>query len=60
MKRIEVVIKPGGKVTVEAHGFKGPECVKATEFVESVLSDVQREHKEEFGVEPDHLNQQYQ
>ena len=59
-KSIEVTIKRGGKVTIEAHGFKGSECVKATEFIEEKLKEVERERKAEFGLEPDHLNRQYQ
>jgi hypothetical protein len=34
---ITIDIAPGGKVTVEAHGYTGKTCVEATRFIEAAL-----------------------
>lgn len=31
MKKIEIIILPTGEVKMQAHGFKGRECLKASE-----------------------------
>jgi len=36
-KRIEVLIRPDGSVTMEGQGFSGPECERATEALEAAL-----------------------
>ena len=38
MKRsIEVIITPTGEITIDAIGFKGADCEKATRFLEEAL-----------------------
>ena len=39
-KSIEVTIKPDGKVEIEAIGFKGGSCEKATQAIEQALGTV--------------------
>ena len=38
MKRsIEILIAPDGKLTIDAIGFKGADCDRATKFLETAL-----------------------
>jgi hypothetical protein len=37
MRTIEIVIGPAGEIKIEAVGFKGPDCEKATAFLEKAL-----------------------
>lgn len=37
MRTIEVVVKPDGTLAIDAVGFKGADCEKATAFLERVL-----------------------
>lgn len=37
MKMIAVIVAPNGDITVEAFGYRGPECNKSTEVLENVL-----------------------
>ena len=37
---IEVIISPQGEVKIDAIGFKGPDCEKATRFLEQALGVV--------------------
>lgn len=38
MKRsIEVIVQPDGQIAIEAMGFSGPDCEKATAFLEQAL-----------------------
>jgi hypothetical protein len=39
MKRrsIELTVEPNGQINIEAVGFSGPDCEKATAFLEQVL-----------------------
>ena len=49
MKEIEIIIHPDGSVSVEAHGYEGPDCKEATRFIERALGNVQqRKHKPEY------------
>ncbi len=43
MKKREIVvdIAPGGSVSIEAVGFKGAECEKATEFLDKALGKIE-------------------
>ena len=34
---IEIIIAPTGEITIEAVGFKGADCEKATKFLEEAL-----------------------
>jgi hypothetical protein len=38
MKSLEITFKPDGTYEIEANGFKGRGCEKATEFLEQALS----------------------
>ena len=50
MKRtIELIISPTGDLQLDAIGFKGPDCEKATAFLEKALGQIsKREHKPEY------------
>ena len=48
-KRIEILVKPDGKVKIEAIGYSGPACEEATKMIEDALGVVEdREHKPEY------------
>lgn len=36
-KRVEIILKKDGTVVVEAFGFKGPACTKATAFLDEIF-----------------------
>jgi len=49
MKSIEVIVSPDGALKIDAVGFKGADCQRATEFLEKVLGQVaKRVKKPEF------------
>jgi hypothetical protein len=49
MKSIEVIVSAGGEVNIEAVGFKGSACEKATAAIEKALGIVgQRKKKMEY------------
>ena len=37
---IEIIIAPTGEITIDAVGFKGADCEKATKFLEQALGVV--------------------
>ena len=39
-KTIEVIVNTGGGIRIDAVGFKGADCEKATEFLEKALGTV--------------------
>ena len=39
-RSIEVIIMPDGSLIIDAIGFKGPECDKATRFLEEALGQI--------------------
>ena len=39
-RTIEIIIGPGGELQIDAVGFKGPDCEKATQFLEQALGVV--------------------
>ena len=46
MKRtIEVIITTTGEIKIDAIGFKGPDCEKATQFLEEALGVVGKKVK---------------
>ncbi len=48
MKTIEIIIQPSGELKIDAVGFAGVDCEKATAFLEQALGQVQpRERKPE-------------
>lgn len=60
MKRtIEIIINPQGSITVDAVGFKGADCEKATRFIEEALGVVAvKQRKPEFHQRTVHQHQQ--
>lgn len=48
-KTIEVVIGPAGEIRIDAQGFSGADCEKATAFLENALGAVaQKSRKPEY------------
>ena len=45
MKTIEVIVKPDGSLKIDALGFTGPDCEKATRFLEEALGKVAGKQK---------------
>ena len=39
-RTIEVIVSPAGEIQIDAVGFKGPDCEKATQFLEEALGVV--------------------
>ena len=37
---IDVIVMPDGSLIIDAVGFKGPECEKATRFLEEALGQI--------------------
>lgn len=48
MKKIEVTIRPDGTVEVEAFGYQGKSCEKATEFIEEMGTVAKKRRKPEW------------
>ena len=50
MKRsIEVIVAPGGGISIDAIGFKGADCDQATKFLEEALGKTtQKRRKPEY------------
>ena len=44
-KTIEIVVSVTGEIKIDAVGFKGADCEKATEFLEAALGSVRRKVK---------------
>ena len=58
-KTIEITIGPEGQFSVEAHGFKGASCHKATKAFEEALGDIETSrHTAEFFQSETTKNQQ--
>ena len=48
-KTIEITVSPIGDISIEAVGFQGADCEKATRFLEEALGQInKRERKPEF------------
>ena len=45
MKTIEVIVDPDGSLKIDAVGFKGADCEKATAFLENALGKVANRQK---------------
>ena len=41
-RSIEVVVDPAGEIQIEAVGFRGADCEKATAFLERALGRIER------------------
>jgi hypothetical protein len=39
-RTIEIIVSPIGDISIDAVGFKGPDCEKATRFLEEALGVV--------------------
>ena len=44
-RTIEVIIQPDGSLKIDAVGFKGADCEKATRFLEQALGQVKGKQK---------------
>lgn len=44
-KSIEVIVQPTGEVKIDALGFKGADCEKATAFLEQALGQITSKQK---------------
>jgi hypothetical protein len=44
-RTIEIIIEPNGELQIDAIGFKGPDCEKATKFLEEALGTVAQKTK---------------
>ena len=44
-KSIEVIVKPDGTIKIDAVGFQGADCEKATRFLEQALGTVAGKQK---------------
>jgi hypothetical protein len=59
MRTIEIIVSPIGDISIDAIGFKGADCEKATEFLETALGVVnQKQKKPEFHQQNTKTNQQ--
>lgn len=48
-RMIEIIIAPGGGISIDAIGFKGADCEQATKFLEDALGKTtQKRHKPEY------------
>lgn len=48
-RSIEVIVSPGGSISIEALNFKGADCEQATKFLEQALGAVTtKRHKPEY------------
>jgi len=49
MKTIDILINPAGQLTINANGFEGADCEKATAFLELALGELEhRQRKPEY------------
>jgi hypothetical protein len=44
-RTVEILIAPTGEIQIDAVGFKGPDCEKATRFLEEALGVVGKKVK---------------
>ena len=59
MKTIEVIINTSGQLTINAAGFSGTDCEKATAFLEQALGKLTaKQRKPEFYQRTQRTNQQ--
>ena len=58
-RTIEIIIGTTGDIQIDAVGFKGPDCEKATQFLEEALGVVgQKTKKPEYHQRSTRTNQQ--
>jgi hypothetical protein len=59
MKVIEIIINSSGQLTINAAGFSGTDCEKATAFLEQALGQLSaKQHKPEFHQRRQRTHQQ--
>ena len=60
MKRtIEIIVSPRGDISIDAVGFRGPDCEKATRALEEALGVLQQRNKKpEYVVKANSVAQQ--
>ena len=44
-RSIDVIVNTDGSLVIDAIGFKGPECDKATRFLEEALGQIARKQR---------------
>ncbi len=58
-RTIEIIVSPIGEIQIDAVGFKGPDCEKATKFLEEALGVVgQKVKKPEYHQRSTRVGQQ--
>ena len=45
MRTIELIVQPNGQLKIDAVGFSGPDCERATAFLEKALGTVKAKAK---------------
>jgi hypothetical protein len=59
-KTIEVIVSAAGEVEIDAVGFKGPDCERATKFLEEALGVIgQKVKKPEYHQQARRMNRQW-
>ena len=59
MRRIEILIDTSGRLKIEAMNFQGPDCEKATRFVEEALGErLEHTRKSEYHAQVRTANRQ--
>jgi len=59
MKAIDIIINTSGQLTINAAGFSGTDCEKATAFLEQALGKMTaKQHKPEWHQRNQRTNQQ--
>lgn len=59
MKTVEIIIQTSGQLTINAAGFSGTDCEKATAFLEQALGKLTaKQRKPEFYQRNQRTNQQ--
>lgn len=59
MKVVEILIQPSGELTINAAGFTGTDCEKATAFLEEALGKLTvKQRKPEWHQRTQRINQQ--
>ncbi len=58
-RTIEIIVSPTGDICIDAVGFKGPDCEKATQFLEEALGVIgQKTKKPEYHQRSTRVSQQ--
>ncbi len=57
-RSIEVVVMPDGSLVIDAIGFKGPDCEKATRFLEEALGQITAQQRKPEYIERNQTKRQ--